>query len=322
MKEIGGYFELEHFSGREYHANAVALNTARQALAYLIRAREIKKLYVPHYLCDSVFRVCKDESCPVEYYSVDASFLPVFDRSLAAGEWLYVVNYFGQLDNTVVRTLKYRFGSIILDNVQAFFQKPAAGVDAIYSCRKFFGVPDGAYLATDASLPQPLAQDASRDRMTHLLGRFETTASAWYGVFRQADEVFDTEPLKGMSALTQNLLRAVDYDAVRQQRNKNFAYLAERLREKNSLQLAAPDGPYCYPFYCENGLAIKRQLAAESIYVPTLWPNVLDTCGVDTLEYNYAANILPLPCDQRYGTEDMERMCRKLLELQEKGERI
>ena len=42
------------------------------------------------------------------------------------------------------------------------------------------------------------------------------------------------------------------------------------------------------------------------IYIPTLWPNVLDECEPDTLEYKFAADILPIPVDQRYGVEDME----------------
>lgn len=41
---------------------------------------------------------------------------------------------------------------IILDNTQSFFQKPISGIDTIYSCRKYFGVPDGAYLSTNILL--------------------------------------------------------------------------------------------------------------------------------------------------------------------------
>ena len=28
----------------------------------------------------------------------------------------------------------------------------------------------------------------------------------------------------------------------------------------------------------------------------------------DSIEYDYATNILPLPCDQRYGIDDMKRI--------------
>ena len=36
QKEIGGYLELERFSGSLYHDNALALSSGRACLAYLI----------------------------------------------------------------------------------------------------------------------------------------------------------------------------------------------------------------------------------------------------------------------------------------------
>jgi hypothetical protein len=63
----------------------------------------------------------------------------------------------------------------------------------------------------------------------------------------------------------------------------------------------------------ENGMAIKKALAKEKIYVATLWPNALNT-GFDT-ETDLAENILPLPCDQRYSQEDMQRVIDTLLKI-------
>ena len=57
-------------------------------------------------------------------------------------------------------------------------------------------------------------------------------------------------------------------------------------------------------------MRIKKELAAKKIYVPTLWPNVLDL--EDSLEKDFAENILPLPCDQRYDAEDMEMIIKQL----------
>ena len=78
MKEIGGYFGLEQFAGREYHEGLLAVNSARNALAYLIKARNIQKLYIPYFLCDSVSNVCQREGCPVEYYLINIDFTPRF----------------------------------------------------------------------------------------------------------------------------------------------------------------------------------------------------------------------------------------------------
>lgn len=313
MKEIGGYFGLEEFSGREYHHGLLALNNGRCCLAYLLKARLIRKLWLPRYLCDSVSGVCARLGYDFGYYSVGPDFLPEGEPVLGDGEYLYIVNYYGQLSNDQAIALKARYGRIIFDNVHAFFQPPVPGIDTIYSCRKFFGVPDGGYLATDAVLPEPLETDISKDRMKHVLGRFEGVASDYHADFRANDHSFQTLPLRQMSNLTHNLLRAIDYESVRIRRNENFALLHQALGGINPLKLHFPDGPYAYPFYCRDGMALKKMLAGEKIYVATLWPNVLDQGS--ELEQDYTRNILPLPCDQRYDGEDMARIVRSILEF-------
>lgn len=313
MKEIGGYFGLEMFRGEEYHGTLTGVNSGRNALLYIIKARNIKKLYIPRFLCDSVARLCRRENVDFEEYAIDRNFLPLFNRKLTEGEWLYIVNFYGQLADTQVLELKERYGRIILDNVQDFFRRPMAGVDTVYSCRKFFGVSDGGYVACDVRLP--LEKDSSRERMRHLLGRLEVSGSAFYADFQQNDEGFYELPLLEMSPVTRNIMRAVDYDWVRQTRNENYAALAAALGDFNLLNLKAPDGPYCYPFYHKNGMELKRRLAGEKIYVPTLWPNVLGFEG--SLEKDYAENILPLPCDQRCDPEDMQRIIRSIENVRE-----
>lgn len=302
-REIGGYFGLEYLSGAEYYENLIGVNSARNALLYILKARQVKKLYIPRFLCDSVSGICQREGYSYEEYPVDRQFRPVFSKLLDEGEYLYIVNYYGQISNAEILELKKRWDRIIVDNVQAFFQQPVAGVDTIYSCRKFFGVPDGAYVATDAVLEEPLLQDVSMDRMRCILGRFEGTASDYYRDYQATGPLFEQMPLRSMSALTRNILRAVDYDAVKNRRSENYAALESALGKRNPLQLKTPEGPYCYPFYCKNGLQIKKYLAEKKIYVPTLWPDVLQLEG--SLEKDYAENILPLPCDQRYGYDDM-----------------
>lgn len=309
-KEIGGYFGLEQFNNKEYHSDLVAINTARNAVAYLIKSRNIEKIYLPYFLCDSVSNVCIRENCEFEYYSIDNKFFPIFDKKLQEKEYLYVVNYFGQLSEQSLQKLKQKFRNIILDNVQAFFQKPIDGIDTIYSCRKFLGVPDGAYLSTQAILREELEMDESRMRMEHILGRLEKSASDFYQSFKDNDKSFAKIPLREMSLLTHNILGAIDYEKVKQKRNENYKMLADGLDAINGLTLTNQDGPYVYPFYCKNGMTVKKRLAEQKIYVPTLWPNVLSLDG--TLEKDYAENILPLPCDQRYNEADMQYLLERL----------
>ncbi|QII82421.1 hypothetical protein [Jeotgalibaca arthritidis] len=315
MREIGGYFELDQFINKPYHNNMIELNTGRNALAYLIKAKGIKKVYIPHYLCNSVSGVLKMLSVDYEGYSIDKNFNPLFDKKLEKDQYLYIVNYYGQISNSSIRSFKEQYGAIIIDNTQSFFQKPVQGIDTIYSLRKYFGIPDGAYLSTDKILEEKLEEEKSGHRMNHILGRFEGEASTYYNDFRRNDESFKTLPLKKVSRISRNILGAIDYEAVRLRRNKNFQFLNEILSASNHLNISVPEGPFAYPYYAENGIEIRKKLARKKIYIPTLWPNVLQDKNEKSIEYDYAANILPLPCDQRYGLEDMECIVREINNL-------
>ena len=234
MKEIGGYIELDTYRGEMLHDGSVALNCGRNALAYLIKSKKIKKILLPYFLCSSVMNVCKKENVDIRYYSVGKEFFPL-EILLQDGEWLYIVNYYGQLSNAAVLELKRKYGRIIVDNAQAYYQTPVDGVDTLYTCRKYFGVPDGAFLYTDSLLDEEYGQDESYDRMRFLLGRYERTASEFYSEYSANNHFFADEPVKRMSKLTDNLLHGIDYGFVKQRRTENFEYLHECFKNINKL---------------------------------------------------------------------------------------
>ncbi len=305
--EIGGYFGLEEFCGEEHYPDLIALNTGRNALAYLIRVKKIKKLFIPKYLCDAIWQTCERENCDYELYEVGTNFLPILDVEPGTEEWIYIVNYFGQITDSEI--LKRMYKRIIFDNVQAFYQKPTPGIDTIYSCRKFFGVPDGAYLATDA-VRMNLPIGISKDRMAHVLGRFEEDASSHYKAFCLNEDAIKELDVEGMSRLTHNILRAIDYEKVRRRREDNYRYLHNHLGKSNRLLLKEPIGPFAYPYYSDQSTAIRKALATKSIYIPKLWPSVNSIEGVAR---DYSEHILPLVCDQRYTIEDMDVIIRNVI---------
>ena len=305
MKEIGGFLEFETNHGHEFHENCIALNSGRNCLRYLIREKKIKRIWLPKLLCSAISDTCKEENVEILYYSINKQLRPVLPQSLE-GDWLYLINYYGQYSVEEIKLLGRIYPNIIVDNVQAFYTKPIDGLDTIYTCRKFFGVPDGGYLYTDCTLSEILQKDESYDRLTFLAGRLEHSANEFYSAYRENEQRIDELPLRRMSMVTQNLLRGIDYEQIKKERERNFSYLHERLRSINKLELCLPDGPYMYPLLVKDGAEIRRSLQEKRIYIPTLWPNVLQECPIDSLEYQYATDILPIPVDQRYDVGDME----------------
>lgn len=315
MKEIGGYIEMDTSSGKVYHPNALALNSGRHCLEYLLTAKKIKKLYIPDFMCYTAGRVCAKLHCQYEYYPIRQDFFPDIQCKLEKEEYIYIVNYYGQLSNKVLSQLVNYYGNVIIDNVQAFFQRPLKGIDTIYSCRKFFGVSDGAYLYTTSQIQDELDVDVSYNRIQFVLGRYEKDASTFFCNASENNALFDNQPVMQMSKLTENMLKNIDYNRVKAKREKNFAFLHQHLNKINEITIINPEGPFMYPCYISNGAQIRKKLIDKKIYIPCLWNDVFHTAQPNSVSWKFAENILPLPCDQRYGENEMKYMVNQILPL-------
>ena len=313
MREIGGYIELDTYTGSMLHDDGIKLNCGRNALEYLIISKGIKKLLFPKFMCDSCDEILRRNNVSVRYYSIGIDFKPLsIDRD--EDEFLYIVNYYGQLSIDYLLSLG---DNVIVDNAQAYFNEPIDGTDTIYTCRKFFGVPDGAILYTDKKLETELPRDESFDRMHFLLGRYERSATEFYSEYVANNDFFYNEPIKKMSKLTENLLHGIDYEFVKNRRTENFGYLHSKFGKINKLSLSVPKGAFMYPLYIENGAEIRKTLQKEKIYIPTLWPSVFEVCDENELGYDMAKNILPLPIDQRYTRFDFDYIYNNLMGVYE-----
>ena len=69
-KEIGGYFGIECSENKPYHSSGRFLNSGRNALRHILRAYDIKQIYVPHYTCPVVIDAIKKEGCEIIFYTV------------------------------------------------------------------------------------------------------------------------------------------------------------------------------------------------------------------------------------------------------------
>ena len=105
--------------------------------------------------------------------------------------------------------------------------------------------------------------------------------------------------------------------AIKAKREENYHLLTELLPSESIFNQVIPEGPFAYPYYHEDGLALRKWLAGRKIFVPTYWRNIIDHFDEDTMEYDWAANVLPLPCDQRYGEEEMRYIADSIREWEE-----
>ena len=306
MEAIGGYFSLELPLCEEYHKDAIRLNTGRNCLEYILRSREYKKVYIPYYTCEAVMEPVNKVGIQFEFYHIDIHF-EIRDRfTLKDDEALLYTNYFGLKQRYIEQLAEQLSSQLIVDNTQAFYANPIQCVDTFYTCRKFFGVADGAYLYTDKLLDDEFVQDESYDRMAHLLKRIDLSAEQGFANFRKVDDGLDNQPIRKMSKLTHRIMQSIDYEAAAKKRRENFQILHKALGKENyfDLTLEEIDVPMVYPFL-SNKQGLREKLINRRIFVARYWPNVLEWTSDKEFEHLLASQMLPLPIDQRYGKEEM-----------------
>ena len=304
MKPIGGFLELESRKGKSFH-NGIKLNIARNCLEHLVITNDIKDIYLPFFMCEVVLAPLKKHKVNIHYYSINESLeikgKPSFNK------WTIVNNYFGIKDRYLDSF--DNIPRIIFDCAQAFFYKPSIAHTSFYSARKFFGVPDGAYLYSNNPNRLPLEVDNSWNRIAHLTKRIELGAEQAYELFKDNEAILSNVPLKKMSQLTETMLGSLDYQQIQKKRNNNFNFLHSHLKGNNQLVIDTEiNAPLSYPFWYAAKRGLRSYLIKNKVFIPTYWPNVLTSMKKNTLEYALADEIIHLPIDQRYTKKDMKQI--------------
>lgn len=196
--------------------------------------------------------------------------------------------------------------NIIIDNTQAFFSRPLPEIDTFYTCRKFFGVADGAYLYTNKEADFDIPQDYSSSRMLFLLDRLDKSAEEAFSDYHKSEDTLDHDEIKKMSKITQFIMSSICYKSVADRRISNYTYLHDNLGSSNTLSvdLERKNVPMVYPFLSED-INLRKKLIDNKVYVASYWPNVQSWCNAESLENTLSQLLLPLPIDQRYSIDEM-----------------
>ena len=315
QKEIGGYFGLELNSKFNNIGKAIALNSARNSLRYIIKAYDIKEIFIPYYTCPVVYQALEKEKCKISCYHIDNDFMPIC--KFKKEDFIFYTNYFGICAKNV-KVLARKYKNLIIDNAQAFYM-PKTGIATFNSIRKFFGVPDGALLYCDKNLKKQLKQSVSYNKFSHLVKRLDISASYGYTDFRKNSEHLAKEPIKYMSNLTTELFNSIDIQQARKKRLKNFIFLHSKLSKTNKLNinLTKEDVPMIYPYLIKNGNKLREQLIKQKIYVAQYWNDLKNnTTQYNTIQYallntdekKFIENLIAIPIDQRYSIKDMKKI--------------
>jgi hypothetical protein len=208
-----------------------------------------------------------------------------------------------------ITTISENFNNLIIDNAQSFYSKPNKQVATYYSPRKFFGIPDGGYLASNAFIDFELDIDTSHEYANFLMARIDAGAEVGYRDFRSSEDRIRTIGLKRMSKLTAAILSSIDYTFVKQKRERNFYYIHYELGIYNQLKSIPTNvsGPMTYPFLIDKS-GLREFLISNKVFVAKYWDNVSKICQESSYENFLATQLVALPVDQRYDETEMKHI--------------
>ena len=257
--------------------NLAAFRTARAALAALLRHRAVKRVWLPAYVCGSLFEGAVASGAKVLFYSVGPSLAGGLDHlvpSLELGDAVLGVDYFGfPRDEFRRRPAEPANILWIEDRAQALDAGTPWGDVVLYSPRKLFGVADGGLLFSNQSLPAPSqpADDSlwapEEARGADPDGR---DPGLWYPAFKAREARLDTAP----GAATLRTMRSLASTAAAPQaarRRANWRLLDDLLGDYALWPRRTPIAPpLAYPIRVDDAAELQARLAEARIWRPPL----------------------------------------------------
>lgn len=283
-------------------AHAAAFASARSALAALIRDRRPRRLWLPAYVCQTLFDGAVAGGAPVHWYAVDGALQPILP-DLTPGDAILIIDYFGRAAGVEAPE-----GVLVIeDRAQAL--DPAAppfGDVVLYSPRKLLGVGDGGLMVSNRPLPQPDEPPNEAAWEANDLRARDPDPIVWRPTFIAREAGFEPDR-RAMTPRTQAALRGFDPTAEIAARRTNWAILAEGLSDLALWrQQEIAFAPLAFPILTEAAV-MGAHLAARHIWAPRHWAD-LPSPPSFTAAHDLSRRCLSLPLDGRYGAQDMARI--------------
>lgn len=335
-------WEIDSFHKKGYQ-ECCMVSSGRDALTLALRQigqdRGGKRLrcLLPMYTCDTVIAPFEQSGVQIMYYSVDRRMRPdvaLFERQLEMDrpDVVVVHAHYGVDTLAAVRPLLQRFqqrgGLVIEDLTQCIFMPLDYTADYyVLSLRKWLGIPDGGMAVSKRRFTGAVAQervDFTEQKMQAMTAKYDylmraersepgaaADKQAFLSKHRAAEGLLDRDTgVYRMSEKAMRLLRQADMVQVKQRRAANAAYLSRIL--KNCPGIVCPltytgaEAPLYFPVYVENREKVQQYLSAQDIYAPVLWPVPAQIGSLEKQTDYIYRQMLAIPCDQRYGREEMD----------------
>lgn len=300
-----------------------AFRTARSALAAVLRMRGVRRLWLPAYSCAVLADAGEAAGCTLEWFGVGRTLEPettAMARVLAPGDAVLAIDYFGRPPGEAFRAVVRSRPDVlwIEDRAQAL----ATGDDPwgeliLYSPRKLLGLGDGGLVVGDSGLNDRECADDGEALAAPERARAGDPdgdrPDAWFPLFQAREAAFATDDAP-MSRLTRTVLRRTAAEPLIAARRANYAALLARLGGCALWPDVAPTfAPLAFPIVVPDRDRLAARLARQRIWCAKHWATLPSPADRFPTEHSLAASVLSLPCDHRYGAEDMARVADAVL---------
>lgn len=325
---ISGNDELLLSTGRG--AERLVLDTI------LLNKPDLKRIaLIPPFTCETVVEPFLERDFTVYTYPIKENlnidvedFVSVLERSGA--QVILVHRYFGfdTLKNFEKIIEKYRKNGIIFieDKTQCLYSKfHNLSTDYIVgSLRKWAALPDGGYAVckTGVFKDKPLGYDKKLEEKKveasllkyKFLHEGSGVKKQFLDIYREAEDILDSEQgYFKISPVSEKIQCNLNIEELKRKRRKNYERLYNGLKEISSIrcltpQLGVNDIPLYFALLTDKRHDLQIALRDKCVYAPIVWPKyefMPEICKEAQMIYDLA---LCIPIDQRYDTDDMERI--------------
>lgn len=352
MREIGSDFwadittEKQAFQmpGINMKISSDYFVSGRSAIRALARGLNVnKKILLPAYTCETVIIPFEKERWEIMYYSIDTHF-KIDGRDLLqkidefAPSAILVQNYFGfhtLADFDYIRDICIKKGVLVVEDLTQCLLSEFDKTKADYyvsSLRKFFAIPEGGILATSRknlfykmnaeTNIYSLAMEAFELKNKYINFAADVSKECFFNKYTEwKNKLSSYDEIYQMGQQSKELLETIDLKIIKKKRKKNFEFLLEGLSNVKWLKICFDtptddEIPLYFPIYVKESSKrkeVQKYMAEQNIYCPIVWPRYMNLEMIDKSSDYIYEHILCIPCDQRYGKEDMKKITETFL---------
>jgi dTDP-4-amino-4,6-dideoxygalactose transaminase len=344
--EIGSFFSSLKSLQKCDHENTVIsmlkefncsfYANARSGIRDLIDSKNITKVLLPEYICESVIN-CFDLKNIITYKldnDLKINIDDVISKITDDVTCIYIMHYFGSVTQEdelrkISVCAKKKKIIIIEDTTHSIFSKPQTiGDYCICSLRKWFPIPDGAVLYAENSYSMPKqihdemniskALSAMTLKTLYLENHLENKDLYRILIEEYEHDINQSIEKYKISRYSYFLLQSFDIKVMMSKRLENYRYLQEHMHKNGINPIININNsmyPICFPIYVQKRDELKRFLTENNIYCSVHWPTVKHFDTKNNVAVQMSKHELSLPIDQRYALGDIKYIINKIEEF-------